>query len=621
MTDSMDVEPGSNPSTLPVHTPLPPDPNVPPSSSNNTHSLENEVRRIIYKKRANTNISNSQSCSSNQGKRQLLDPLSTDNLDPRLLNKYNFNSKPSFIIHLEKIISTSSDPNSQSTQSSTTNTTTNTTSNYKGKSDTSNQRSPSGIIGTIAFGKRLLKHIDLFKFAFDLKTIGKNKFTVSFPDYDMANKFADAFNNKLSQIYPGEIWLAYIPNFKVIKQFIIRGVDDNDSPDEIIEGIRPPPGWDIKWIPPFEASRLKKRITRSKNNDNGNNIEFTYTDNYVVRFRSAVIPPSVIYMGKRLALEPFIQSVKRCQKCQRFGHVSKICRSAEGSDICARCGMKSSSHQAGICTASAPSCINCKRANLVDLEHEASSPSCPIFIKQKSIKKTMATHDISHAEAMRLIDGRAAPNSPATWFRPPHGIPLPTLNEFFPQTLTYNYNSKPQYTYSEATQKKKTRPKIIPSIITPPQQSHQTNLQTNNQNKNNNNNNNSILLSSPSPTKSFSLSDTDTFTVHNTNANKYNYTNNISNAIDNNHISHYSQHTTTTPSASNQSRTSLSLPSSPNCNNDDNNNHNHLYLSKPELLKEWVSDCLIKFNSIRSIDQDILSEIGLTLLNKALITT
>jgi len=69
--------------------------------------------------------------------------------------------------------------------------------------------------GIIAMGKRLTKFIDSFKTAFDLKTIGRNKFSVSFSEGTTANKFIEYFNNISSKIFPGEKWIAVIPNFKV----------------------------------------------------------------------------------------------------------------------------------------------------------------------------------------------------------------------------------------------------------------------------------------------------------------------------------------------------------------------------------------------------------------------
>lgn len=51
-----------------------------------------------------------------------------------------------------------------------------------------------------------------------------------------------------------------IPNYKVIKQYIIKGIDGNYTPEELLMNIRPPPEWGIRWTPPFEISRLKRNI-------------------------------------------------------------------------------------------------------------------------------------------------------------------------------------------------------------------------------------------------------------------------------------------------------------------------------------------------------------------------
>ncbi|KMQ88186.1 type iv secretion protein rhs, partial [Lasius niger] len=93
----------------------------------------------------------------------------------------------------------------------------------------SSRSSPSGKYGIIAFGKRLTRHVELFKHVHDLKASGSNKFTVSFCDGSLANKFVDYFNQNRNLIFQDESWLAYIHNYKVIRQFVMRGIDDNVS--------------------------------------------------------------------------------------------------------------------------------------------------------------------------------------------------------------------------------------------------------------------------------------------------------------------------------------------------------------------------------------------------------
>lgn len=161
----------------PENTPLPLDTQTPPcdNSFQETSSLENQVRRIIAKRRA---IDSSEL-------RKKLHKEPTENPDPRLVNKYHRASKPPFIIHIERITpSPPLHPNlpvqdlSPDLMQSV----------AGGKK--SNQKSSTGVYGTITFGKRIVKFIDSFKAAFDLKTIGKNKFSVSFSDGTLANLLA-----------------------------------------------------------------------------------------------------------------------------------------------------------------------------------------------------------------------------------------------------------------------------------------------------------------------------------------------------------------------------------------------------------------------------------------------
>ncbi|XP_029669929.1 uncharacterized protein LOC115239511 isoform X1 [Formica exsecta] len=291
--------------------------------TNNNDDIVKNVRSIIYRNRKRNTDSSLR--SPLPPKRSTLDPF--DLQDPRISNKYGLSTKPPFVIHIEKIIYKSfSAAQERVSENKESNDNVNT---GIGSSDSilsnPNQRSSTGSYGIIAFGKRIFKHIDNFSSAYDLKTIGRNKFTVTFPDGNSANKFCDIFNEKSNIIFPRETWIAYIPSYRVVRQFVVRGIDDDDSPEDIIKNIRPPPDWDILWQPPFEASRLRKPV-RTLNKDNTSSTKFVDSDSYIIRFRTTTVPPSVIYMGKRLHLIPFIEKVRRCQRCQRFGHVAKICR-------------------------------------------------------------------------------------------------------------------------------------------------------------------------------------------------------------------------------------------------------------------------------------------------------
>lgn len=625
----------------PIDTPLPitNDSSPVPGTNNNNDtllkpvSLENELRRIISKRRK-INVSNSvknTSSSSSQGlqpsKKQYLDPLSVSHPDPRLLNKYNLDSRAPFIIHMENLVdlnprspplSSSKDQDGRENKTKDSDLDKEKDTDYSSKK---NQRSTSGTYGTIAFGKRILRHIAEFKFAFDLKTIGRNKFSVSFSDGITANKFADAFNKNLSQAFPGEIWIAFVPNFKVIRQYIIRGVDDDDSPEELIANIRPPPDWEMMWSHPFEISRLKRSI-RSRNIDNTYTVKYIDSDSYLIRFRATQVPPSVIYMGKRLALIPYVQKVIRCLKCQRFGHLTKICRTPDAKAVCKRCGELSNTHKNGICQADSPSCINCRRNKLNDLGHEASDNSCPIFIKQKQIKKTMAYYNISQAEAETLIN--ASPSEvPLEWSRPPRGVPLSTLRDFLPHNLMLNKQPFSK-TYADAIRS----PSSTNSSTQPPSSF-------------------TLASSSSSPSPSHSPP----VPPHTPNytypfSTLHPFPSPISPAAS------ASIFFPPLPFKKPPSPSSSSTPSTPNkpksiIIHKDNNNNNNLKKKKnrsvhfdnvtdhspahketyqsnnslapqPEFIDAWIDQCKAKFTSLKLVHRDVLTEMGLTLLNNSL---
>jgi len=165
-------------------------------------------------------------------------------------------------------------------------------------------------------------------------------------------------------------------------------------------------------------------------------------DSYIVRFRTSIVPPSVIYMGKRLTLRPYIQKVRRCDKCQRFGHIAKICRTTDINAICVRCGKHSSSHNGddkSKYTSDKPSCINCLRHKLKDGEHEASWFKCPIFLQQKEIKRIMAYRGASFSEAVNIMHNSAdkLDNCSVNSF----AAPLPTLFDFLPSNLASPYKN------------------------------------------------------------------------------------------------------------------------------------------------------------------------------------
>jgi hypothetical protein len=80
--------------------------------------------------------------------------------------------------------------------------------------------------------------------------------------------------------------------------------------------------------------------------------------------------------------------VKRCNKCQLFGHYVKDCPNTEC--YCAKCGAE---HETDNCTSSTKKCINCVRSDNENIEHCTFDINCPSMLSQQGILKSILEKD------------------------------------------------------------------------------------------------------------------------------------------------------------------------------------------------------------------------------------
>lgn len=106
-------------------------------------------------------------------------------------------------------------------------------------------------------------------------------------------------------------------------------------------------------------------------------------------------------LGETHFFAPFIQRVRRCSLCQRFGHSSSICRSDKLSPICAKCASKGHSEEK--CPSATLSCINCKRHRLDNIKHAAFDAKCPIFVENRKVKVIIAKLGLNPIEASQYL--------------------------------------------------------------------------------------------------------------------------------------------------------------------------------------------------------------------------
>ena len=97
--------------------------------------------------------------------------------------------------------------------------------------------------------------------------------------------------------------------------------------------------------------------------------------------------------------------VKRCNKCNQFGHYVKDCNNSKVCGVCC-----SEEHESEGCPnkdttdMNLVKCINCKNRNLEEKGHKASWFKCPAYIEaQKKVKGTIPYYDGSKNQKRPLL--------------------------------------------------------------------------------------------------------------------------------------------------------------------------------------------------------------------------
>lgn len=250
--------------------------------------------------------------------------------------------------------------------------------------------------------------------AHDFKSAGRNRYKLFFHKFESANSFVEQFNG-LSIFRDKEVWEAYVPEFRIFKWFVLRGVDD---PDFLAGDV-------AKWLGPYNGSgelpevvevQKMKRFVPPDPQGKGGGLQ--NSKNFKVKFRTTEVPEKATLMMSTVFLSPFVDSPKRCNYCQRYGHIEKYCRDVDNEKkdrVCARCA--GSGHSSKECVSDTLKCINCVRENLPETDHAASDRCCPIYEFNKNIKYVMANHNVDKNEAIVKLqkNGGVPPKKPSSY--------------------------------------------------------------------------------------------------------------------------------------------------------------------------------------------------------------
>lgn len=139
---------------------------------------------------------------------------------------------------------------------------------------------------------------------------------------------------------------------------------------------------DLQEIKEHLAADKITDIYRFAKKTNGQTIP---TNSYVVTMQATQIPEYIFIGMERIKTRVYYPRPMRCNKCLKFGHTTKNCKSVE---ICATCGKLSH----GPCDAS-PNCTNCNG------NHNSFDKKCPQFTKEAEIIKIKVDNNYSFRDA------------------------------------------------------------------------------------------------------------------------------------------------------------------------------------------------------------------------------
>ena len=204
-----------------------------------------------------------------------------------------------------------------------------------------------------------------------IKMVGFNRAEVKYKNRQDANRILEE-----SRLKP-EGYTSYIPPRWKERKGVIH--EWEGTIEDLRKQLAPDQGT-------FTLEKLKKRkIKEGKTTwEEGKAI--------LIRMRGDSLPTKIIigWGHVYLRIEPFVEAVKQCFKCLRFGHVQAVC--------------KTPIRKCFVCTTEAhgrcedkPKCINCGG------EHLSMARECQTFQRESAIKKIMAYKNLSYNTAHEII--------------------------------------------------------------------------------------------------------------------------------------------------------------------------------------------------------------------------
>ena len=167
---------------------------------------------------------------------------------------------------------------------------------------------------------------------------------------------------------------------------------------------------------PFVAEAY--RVSANRNNGK------QPTGTFFLTFQGTTLPKKIRLGFEQFDVYLYTPSPRRCFKCQKFGHNTRVCRARE--EVCQTCATPG--HSKDTCPNSDnPKCLNCKGS------HTASDRDCPRFVAEKAALQIQVESHCSLVDARKKVE-----QTSATTNKEPDSASTPEQRNSYARTVAIN---------------------------------------------------------------------------------------------------------------------------------------------------------------------------------------
>lgn len=176
-------------------------------------------------------------------------------------------------------------------------------------------------------------------------------------------------------------YAALIPPFRLGRKGLVKGIDTDITTQEIQNGV----------LSPYPVIGVERLNRKNKFPSEDNNDTWIPSETVVLTFEGQCLPTEVWLCKVRVEVEPYVTLPTMCFNCFRPGHSSKTCKFGR------KCSMCGEDVHDGVCEGQVPRCGNCEGA------HISTSRDCPVYVREKEIRRLMGCYNMSMMAARRHV--------------------------------------------------------------------------------------------------------------------------------------------------------------------------------------------------------------------------